>query len=59
MPRINDTCGFVRVRLPLDQATVDWLNRLSQHTGDRPELIIASMLRDIRMDDEATSSTFH
>lgn len=55
----DDRYGYVRVKLPLDQATVDWLNRLSECTGDRPEAIIASMLRDIRVDDEAANSTFH
>jgi hypothetical protein len=30
-----------------------WLKRLERLTGDRPSAIIASMLRDIRVDDEA------
>jgi hypothetical protein len=45
------------VPLPLDPETEFWLQRLARATGDRPAVIVASMLRDIRIDDEAAHET--
>lgn len=44
----------VPMLLPLDPATIAWLARLHRVTGDHPREIIASMLRQIRVDDEAS-----
>jgi len=40
--------------LPLDPATAAWLCAMSLATGDTVGHLIASMLRDIREDDEAS-----
>lgn len=49
--------------LPLDPETELWLQRLARVTGDPPAEIVLSMLRDIRIDDEAAhgeiSNTVH
>jgi hypothetical protein len=48
--------------IELDRETIVWLARLSRVTGSHPAKIIASMLRDIRVDDErahAISQTHH
>lgn len=42
--------------LPLDRATIAWLARLERLTGTHPNVMIASMLRDIRADDEAANA---
>lgn len=44
-------------QLPLDGATLRWLARLQRLTGDHPNILIASMLRDIRKDDEAANAS--
>ena len=49
----DDDHGYLTVSLPIDKATVEWLDKLSAVTGDRPEALIASMLQMIRVDDEA------
>lgn len=51
----SDRCVAV-VALPIDRETVAWLNMLAEVTGATPESIIASMLRDIRIDDERMHS---
>jgi hypothetical protein len=43
--------------LRLDGATLRWLARLERLTGAHPNQIIASMLRDIRRDDEAANAS--
>jgi len=43
----------------MDHDTVAWLARLSRVTGDRPEAIVASMLRMIRVDDQTAHSSHH
>ena len=40
------------MELALDRATIAWLARLMHVTGTHPSEIVASMLRDIRADDE-------
>ena len=45
--------------VPLDAETRRWLAQLSLTTGDSPGRIVASMLRDIRADDEAAHSQLH
>jgi hypothetical protein len=40
------------VDLPLDRATAAWLEELAIATGSEPEVLIASILRDIRVDDD-------
>lgn len=52
----DDDAEVVPMELPLDPATIKWLARLHRATGDRPAAIVASMLRAIRIDDEATSA---
>jgi hypothetical protein len=44
----------VPLDVPMDNATIMWLARLCRVTGARPAAIVASMLRDIRVDDEAS-----
>ena len=50
MPRAQEP--RLDLPLPLDPETRDWLLRLSRVLGDDPLAIVASMLRDIRIDDE-------
>jgi hypothetical protein len=45
--------------LPLDAATVMWLAGLANGSDERAAKIIASMLRDIRIDDEAAHRQLH
>jgi len=47
------------IPVPLDAETRKWLAHLSLVTGDSPGRIVASMLRDIRLDDEAAHSQLH
>lgn len=56
---VEEIDGVVVVGLPLDQATVDWINRCSQETGDSPEEIIASILRHVRADDDVAHRLHH
>ena len=44
---------IVPLDVPLDADTIAWLARLVRTTGSAPAEIVASMLRDIRIDDEA------
>ena len=48
----GDDVEIFPAQLPLDQATIAWLARLHRVTGDHPNEMIASMLRQIREDDE-------
>jgi hypothetical protein len=45
--------------LPLDPDTVRWLTMLSRGNDEAAAEIVASMLRDIRIDDEAAHATKH
>lgn len=45
--------------LPLDQETTRWLLRLAFETGADPAVLVASILHDIRRDDEAAELTYH
>jgi hypothetical protein len=47
---------FMMEIISLDPATSQWLRKLAIDTGDAPAMLIASMLRLIRMDDEAANS---
>lgn len=49
----NENVEVVPLDVPLDPATIAWLARLARVTGDHPADIVASMLRMIRIDDEA------
>ena len=49
----DDEIVCLPVELLLGQAEIDWLVRLHRLTGDSPAKMISSMLRDIRIDDEA------
>ena len=49
----------VILEVPLDRETREWLAKLSKITRDSPAAMVASMLRDIRIDDELTHATFH
>lgn len=42
-----------KVIVPMDAATIEWLAKLSRATGNRPSVLVASMLEAIRIDDEA------
>lgn len=46
--------GYVTVTLPMDKATVEWLNAMANDTGAQPETLISSMLKAIRADDQAS-----
>jgi hypothetical protein len=56
---IDENVEVVPLDLPLDRETVHWLARLSRVTGDHPRRIVASMLHDIRIDDEAAHRRPH
>jgi hypothetical protein len=49
----DDEVELVPLDLPLDRETMSWLAQLANITGAAPSSIVASMLRDIRKDDEA------
>jgi hypothetical protein len=49
----NEPLEVVPLDVPLDPATIAWLARLVRATGDPPAEIVASMLRMIRIDDQA------
>ena len=52
----NEPVEVVPLDVPLDPATIAWLARLVRVTGDPPAEIVASMLRMIRIDDEAADA---
>lgn len=45
--------------LPMDPGTVEWLRMISGGSDAEAARIIASMLRDIRVDDEKAHATIH
>ena len=47
-----DDVEFVALALPLDRATISWLNSMSKNDCEAAE-IVAHMLRAIREDDES------
>ena len=51
--RPDKNLEIVPLDVPLDADTIAWLARLVRATGDGPAEIVASMLRMIRIDDEA------
>lgn len=53
----DDSSGILPVEL--DSETLAWLAELSRITGAAPQAIVASMLRDIRRDDEAAHDGVH
>jgi len=59
MARRKDDNVEQNIAVPLDGDTREWLSRLSLATGDPMGRIVASMLRDIRADDEACHSQLH
>ena len=52
----NEITEVVPLDLELDAATIAWLARLARATGDHPADMVASMLRMIRIDDEAADA---
>ena len=59
MARHRNDAPDQHIPVPLDAETRAWLARLSLATGDSPGRIVSSMLRDIRLDDEAAHSQLH
>ena len=55
-PDNDNNLEIVPLDVPLDAATIAWLARLVRVTGDGPAEIVASMLRMIRIDDEAADA---
>lgn len=58
--RVIDTGGaepLDDVAIELDRATQAWLARVALASGQAPGMLIASLLRDIREDDEALHPT--
>ena len=49
----------LRLTLPLTPATVEWLAALTQGCDRAAGRMIAEMLEEIRLDDEAAHSTLH
>jgi len=49
----------VPLAIPLDRATLAWLAALAGGCDERAAAIVASMLRDIRVDDEAAHRQIH
>ena len=49
----DDNREALSLVLPLDWATLRWLAKLARGSDEAAAEIIASMLRDIRVDDEA------
>lgn len=43
----------------LDEDTQHWLEELSAETGVHPAVLVASILRDLRIDDEKAHETLH
>ena len=52
MPLRDDEIEVATVDLALDRATWAWLEKLVAATGAEPEQLIASILHDVRQDDE-------
>lgn len=55
----EDDVELVRLALPLDRDTISWLAKLARGNDVEAAKIVASMLHDIRVDDEAAHSTLH
>ena len=55
----DDNREAVPLVLPLDRETLMWLAEISGGNDQAAAEIIASMLRDIRVDDEAMHRQFH
>jgi hypothetical protein len=55
----DETREPVPMVLPLDRGTLAWLTTLSHGSDAAAAEIIASMLHDIRIDDEKMHSTHH
>jgi len=49
----GENLEIVPLDVPLDADTIAWLARLSRATGDHPADMVGSMLRMIRIDDQA------
>lgn len=47
------------LEVPLDPATHAWLAKIARMTKQTPADVVASMVRDIRVDDEQTHDTVH
>lgn len=45
--------------VPLDRASIEWLAMLERETGKPACLLIATMIREIRVDDEAAHHQAH
>lgn len=54
MPTIRneDEPDVVWLSLPLDLRTFAWLSELAEHCHGTPEAVAASLLRDVKADDE-------
>ena len=52
----NEATEIVPLNLELDAATIAWLARLARTVNAHPADIVSSMLRDIRIDDEAADA---
>ena len=52
----NEITEVVPLDLELDAATIAWLARLARTVNAHPADIVSSMLRDIRIDDEAADA---
>ena len=50
---------IVTLPLPLDQATIRWLSQMCGGCDHAAAELIASLVRSIRIDDEAAHSTMH
>jgi hypothetical protein len=55
----DDKIEPVSLTLPLDRDTLRWLTALARGQDGQAARIIASMLREIRLDDEAAHATKH
>jgi hypothetical protein len=49
---LDDEIEILPVDLPLDRRTAAWLEELAEETGAEPEVLIASILHDVRTDDD-------
>lgn len=54
-----DDVEIVPLALPLDRATISWLTRLSRGNDATAAEFIASIVREVREDDEAAHATKH
>jgi len=57
--KLDDDIELVPLSLPLDRATRKWLVGIAKGSDNEAARIIASMLHDIRVDDERAHSTLH